>query len=887
MRKPLRFSLFIMLAMWVLQASAQVSITAPANGATNVSALPTIAATTTSTTNLYETLYFEVSTDPGFNPALAAPNYFRSGLYIKNAVGPATFTYRPPSVLLFSTTYYVRAFSSRYGFSPVVSFVTQANPTAITAPANGSTNVFVAPTIVATSTSTGNASPNVAETIFFEVSASPAFTPQAAPSYFRSGLYYKNFDGPVNFQYRPGQLAFNTTYYTRAYSSKFGYSSVVSFTTRGLQPPRITYPTQGLTNVSQTPIIQAFTNSIENASPAPVERIYIEVSKNINFSTSQGFPNYQRFGDFVRNTDTPETYTFDVPANRALELGQTYYTRAVSNKNGSSPVVSFVVVGTPTIDTTFLTSADGRLVTNGAVVYANRYSYPLTARTANLANAYDWELDPDGDFVTSPAPFRATTATPSLVLQADAVDPTTNYRLVSGQVYYVRVRGRRTTGTPLTGPWSGNRVGDRFIYRYFNALHPATLSSLYPNGVSFTEDDGNIRLFTQNIGNAGAYIFQVDDDPNFGSPYAVPAINPVYGSRNATYPGVVGNVFYATNILSGQPVFEYLGGLTNGRYYVRARALNANQSGYWHTVRDFVVAIPHEPISAINMANNTTEVPTNFAVQVLDDPDYLERSFDLQISADNFATTLVNLSNTYHRGNLPTGFFGVPGLQFNTTYQARVRSYVYNYPTNPTPWTVITFKTQVAPRITISAVPPSPWPTTGPHVYATNLPGVNQFDWQIEKTNAPVSSSSKTTGVSYVNFYGYIQAGGQYRIRVRGNATAQGITGVWSNWATFSVAATASPRVAAAQSGGDNAAGTGAATQVYPNPFAGTTRLYPGAAAARGTLVVSDVTGKIIEQRPLDGAESVELGASWRGGVYLIKVIDESGAVRNVRVLKR
>jgi hypothetical protein len=248
---------------------------------------------------------------------------------------------------------------------------------------------------------------------------------------------------------------------------------------------------------------------------------------------------------------------------------------------------------------------------------------------------------------------------------------------------------------------------------------------------------------------------------------------------------------------------------------------------------------------------------------------------------------VLNLSNTPHRGNLPTGFFEVPGLKFNTTYQARVRSYVYNYPTNPLPWTVVTFKTQAAPKVVISAVPPSPWPTTGPSVYASNLPGVDQFDWQIEKTNAPVSSSSKTTNVSYVNFFGYVQAGGQYRIRVRGNATAQGITGVWSDWVSFSVAGTAAPRVAAAQSHGDDAPGAGAATQVYPNPFAETTRLYPGASSAEQTLVVTDVTGKIIEQRTLNGAQPVELGASWRSGVYVIRVVDPSGAVRTMRVLKR
>ncbi len=862
-----------------------LTITAPANGATNVSIRPTIIATSTSTGNTspnpYETLYFEVSSDPAFNPALPSANYQRTGLYIKNFNGPGNFDWRLVNPLAFNTQYYVRAVSNKAGSSPVVSFTTQANPTAITAPADGATDVVLRPTITLTSTSTGNASPNPYETFFFELSADPSFNPsQPSPNYQKTGLYIKNFDGTGSFNFVPASLNLNTQYYVRAFSNKFGYSPTITFTTRGLRPPRIVSPTNGQTGVSQTPSIQAFSNSVENTSPNAADRIYIEVSKDPSFNPSQPLPNYQRAGDYFRNTDAPVTYTYDVPASRALELGQTYYTRAVSNKNGSSPVVSFTVSGVPVLDTTYLQVVDGQSVAN-AVRYANKYVTPLSARLVFGANLYDWELDADGDFVNTPAQYRATTGSSNLLLQADAPG------LVSGQLYYVRVRGRKTVGTPIVGPWSGEKATDRFVFRFYNALHPATLTSLYPNAVSFEEDDGGVKLFAPNVGNATNVMFQVDDDPNFGTPYSLPPVNPVFTARNGTYPGVNGTVFFDNVITNGFRAFENLAGLVNGTYYVRARAFNANQSGYWHTVRSFTVNIPHEPIVAVNMPNNATEVPTYFDLQVLDDTDYLERAVDLQVSSDNFATTVVNLVNSPLRGNIPSALIPLTNLKFNTTYQIRLRNYVYNYPINPTPWTVVTFRTQVAPRIVISAVPPSPWPTTGPSVYASKLPGVDQFDWQIEKTNAPVSSSSKTTTLSYVNFFGYVQAGGQYRIRVRGNATAQGITGVWSDWVSFSVAGTAAPRIAAAQSHGDDAPGAGAVTQVYPNPFAGTTRLYPGASSSEQTLVVTDVTGKIVEQRTLSGAQPVELGASWRSGVYVIRVVDQSGAVRTMRVLKR
>ncbi|CAA9282484.1 MAG: hypothetical protein AVDCRST_MAG56-4889 [uncultured Cytophagales bacterium] len=886
MSKQLRFWLAgIFCFLLALSVPAQVlSITAPANGATNVSARPTILASSTSTgnvsPNVAENIYFEVSSDPAFNPSLPSTNYQRSGIYLKNFDGPATFNWRLGNLLAFNTRFYARAVSNKSGASPVISFTTEGNPTAITAPQNGATDVFLRPTIVLTSTSTGNVSPNVSETFFFELSADPSFsTAQPAPNYQRTSLYLKNFDGPVNFTFVPAQLLPNTRYYVRAFSNKFGYSPTITFVTRGIRPPQIVFPANGQTGVSQTPSIQAFTNSVENTSPNPADAIYIEVSRDPLFTTTQPAPNYQRTGLYVKNFDGPVTYTYDVPPSLALELGQTYYTRAVSNKNGSSQVVSFTVSALPVLDTTYLQFVDGQLATN-AVRYANNYNIPLVARFLSGANFYDWELDADGDFVNTPAQFRATTTSANLLLRADAPG------LVSGQMYYVRVRGRKTVGVgaPITGPWSGEKATDRFVFRFYNALHPARLVSLYPSAVSFEEDDGGIRLFAPNIANAANIMFQVDDDPNFGSPYSLPPINSIVAGRNSTFPGVNGTVFFDNTSENGFRVFDNVAGLVNGTYYVRARALNANQSGYWFTPQAFTVNIPTLPTARLSIANNATDVPTYLEFQVLDDPNYLERSYDLQVSADNFATTVLNMVDAPHRGNLPSGVIGLSNLRFSTTYQARVRVNVYNYPANPTPWTVITFRTQDAPRVIIKDVPPSPWASRGANVYATEQPGINQYEWQVEKTNAPVSAFTKTTTLFYTDFRSYVQQGGQYRVRVRGNATGQGLIGVWSPWVAFSVSGTAT-REAAAE--GNPAAEAGLTVKAAPNPFEGSTRIYLNNAGAKYTLTVTDLTGKLVEERQIGAIAVTEVGATWRSGIYVVKLISESGDVQMIKVVKR
>jgi hypothetical protein len=772
-----------------------------------------------------------------------------------------------------------------------------AQTLAITSPSQGQTDVDPRPTIVATTSSTGNASPNPAETIYFEVSRTSDFnTSQASPDYQRSVLYLKNYDGTFNFNYRPSaSLRSNTVYYTRAVSSKYGPSATVSFTTSTLLS--IISPTSGQIGVDPRPTIVATTSSTGNASPNPAETIYFEVSRTPDFNTSQASPDYQRSGLYLKNYDG--TFNFNYRPSASLRFNTVYYTRAVSSKYGPSATVSFTIIG---VDVSYLSLVDGVDATNNDQ-YANKYITPLTASADPEANLYDWQFDVDGDFVTT-APFYSVTTTGNVLnLQANLPG------FESGQAYYVRVRGRRTANPVIVGPWSGDNLSSNRIYRFYNALHPVTLYSTDdPNEAPILSvNRGSMKLAAPNVGNATQIVFQVDDDPNFGSPFALPPVNEPNGGRpwlNTTHPGVDGNVFksnrdyYSIGGYNSQTgtlayrVLEYLYGYSSGTYYIRTRAANPNQTGYWSTVQTITVSLP--PRSNKFMAdvgtnilsiipNNSTERPASiYRPGISDDSNYIETSFDFEISVDNFATVIDSLSfyNKWHRGILSSEITNddkskltIP-LLFNTTYQVRVRSYINNsYPNEPSAWSTTTFTTQVVPIVKFTSLPASPWVSKGLNVYASTQPGIDQYEWQVEKTNTPTGSFSKTTPLWYTSFKEYLLAGGQYRVRVRGNATKQGLTGAWTNWATFSVSASAA-RIAIADEV------QGAETDLFsqavlsPNPFAERTNLKVDSDQNNVFIRVTDLRGRVLEEIHSTNNKSIELGNRWEKGMYIIQVID-------------
>jgi hypothetical protein len=136
--------------------------------------------------------------------------------------------------------------------------------------------------------------------------------------------------------------------------------------------------------------------------------------------------------------------------------------------------------------------------------------------------------------------------------------------------------------------------------------------------------------------------------------------------------------------------------------------VNPNQLGYWSSVQTINVSLPARVNKfALALGNSLAEIPdgfTNMPVKIFypgvtDDRNYIESSYDLQISADDFKTTVYSVSNYGHRGILPSGDQVTVNLAAGTTYKARVRSYI-NGSTNPSQaseWTYTTFTTVTTP----------------------------------------------------------------------------------------------------------------------------------------------------------------------------------------------
>ncbi|QHT69600.1 T9SS type A sorting domain-containing protein [Rhodocytophaga rosea] len=859
---------------------AFLTVTAPANGATGVSLLPTLTVLSTSTGNSassVEQIRIQIATNANFTTGVQTSYNFG-----KSTNSAISYSWTP-TTLLANTIYYVRGLSSKYGNSAAISFTTGAFLT-VTAPANGATGVSLLPTLTVLSTSTGNSASSV-EQIRIQIATNANFTTGVQTSY----NFGKSTNSAISYSWTPAQLLPNTIYYVRGLSSKYGNSAAISFTTGAFLT--VTAPANGATGVSLLPTLTVLSTSTGN-SASSVERIRIQIATNANFTTG-----VQTSYNFGKSTNSAISYSW-TPAQ--LLPNTIYYVRGLSSKYGNSAAISFRTEGL-----SYLSLVDGVDATTNNQ-YANKYITPLTASLVSFANVYDWQFDEDGDFITTPPAYSTTTTGNILNLQADVSG------LRSGVSYYVRIRPRRTGSSPIVGSWSGDDLSSNFIYRFYNALHPLALFSIDDPDVTATLNTtkGSMKLVSRHVENATDVVFQIDDDPNFASPFALPFLrNGVLRYwLNTTHPGVSGNVFKANSSYysiggKNNPVgtlthrlVEFLYGYASGTYYVRVRAANANQLGYWSTVIPVTVTLPPRTNVLTNIANNATQVGTLlYFPTVSDDPNYVETSFDLQISRDNFATLDYDTTNIPHRAILPTGIFvskdkpKIINLLFNTTYRVRVRSYINNsYPNDPAAWRYITFTTQTAPIVNFTQFPASPWTSRSLTIYATTQPGINQYNWEIEKTNAPISTSSKTSTVNYTNFYTYLKAGGEYRIRVRGNATAQGLTGVWSNWVTFSVSASAA-RIASA----DDI--QGAETDLFsqpvlsPNPFSERTNLNVQSGKNNVFIRITDMRGRVLEELHSTSNEVIELGHRWQKGMYIIQVIDveSNKLIKTIKAVKQ
>jgi hypothetical protein len=266
---------------------------------------------------------------------------------------------------------------------------------------------------------------------------------------------------------------------------------------------------------------------------------------------------------------------------------------------------------------------------------------------------------------------------------------------------------------------NGTELNNGPIRSFYNALHPITLSA--PASVN----RGSARLWTAPVGNEEFALFQIDDDPNFNTPHINPN-NLGYGGNNgggnSTYSFVSGNVFrsnsdwyWNTATQSGcfEPrcgtlssrTYSYVAGLLPGTYYVRVRAVNLTrgQTGYWSTVGSFTVSLPpiQPPVVAIGpvVANppltysNIDPRYVAFSVNY-DRNNVFATGFDFQISKDNFMTNVMNVENDLRV------HFEVTGLEYNTTYKVRARTYIkdnLNQNVVATDWYTITFTTKASP----------------------------------------------------------------------------------------------------------------------------------------------------------------------------------------------
>ncbi len=227
--------------------------------------------------------------------------------------------------------------------------------------------------------------------------------------------------------------------------------------------------------------------------------------------------------------------------------------------------------------------------------YMNAYQYALSAHIITGVTHYDWQLHTSADFSGTVA-LQVSTETPMLTL--------TTTQLISGEKYYVRIRGRNATTGQVGAYTSATTLADSYFY---NALHP--VSMVRPLGCQTS--NGTKTIASHTLHATGVY-FQVATDPAFinivdvSGPYDSVRYDPALpGQKKVVYPSYYARVWtgngYVDNITNpdaygtnAQWVYDYIRGLiANQSYYIRVRAYRGElQAGYWHGYESFAYCVP-------------------------------------------------------------------------------------------------------------------------------------------------------------------------------------------------------------------------------------------------------------------------------------------------------
>jgi hypothetical protein len=391
----------------------------------------------------------------------------------------------------------------------------------------------------------------------------------------------------------------------------------------------------------------------------------------------------------------------------------------------------------------------------------------------------------------------------------------------------------------------------------------------------------SFKIWTTRVNRGSRFYFQVDNNSDFSSPNVLTGS---FASRNETVTGITGNVFrHNYEIGDNNRAFDYLTQLVNNTtYYVRVRGWNSQQNGYWG---DVVTITPSPTItSGFNSPTNlATNVATGATFTFTDNPNFTETSWDFQLSTNAGFTSIIS-----DQAGLTTRSAFVSNLDFNTTYYARVRSNV-TAPALQSAWATVQFTTKAAPTLSLTSPTASQvFPNTFVFAYSTWEGSVTEYQWEIEKLTPPTGTQTFTSATFGRNFPTYLARGNSYRIRVRGFAGAQAITGAYSAWVNFSVAPPALPAVQGKQQAFVQSARFGSyeapVAAAYPNPF--TDRIILSLPKDAVQYQVTDISGRLVERN--SQAQSVqEIGASWPRGTYLVLVQNAAGAIQRIKVQKQ
>ena len=632
------------------------------------------------------------------------------------------------------------------------------------------------------------------------------------------------------------------------------------------QAPAIITPADGATGIAINDAAIVVRSTSTGNDPGDPETINVEVSRFSNFSLVIWSSN-----DIVREDDIATDYPLTLSGVTLLSSTQ-YYIRAVSDKWGNGVANEFTTAVSPVTASNRLQSING--ITAQTVPVTPPYPASTVRPNArrlifelnqSLANASEYVIQWD---TVSPA---FTNICDSIIVPGT----TGTIRIDQGGIRGIRLSGNTNVFVRSRGINSGSRGPWGSVRRFCWPLQPCSL--IAPGA---TINRFAFKLWTRGVPRADRYYWQVDDDPTFSSPHTLTG---AAAGLNRTVAGITGNVFqdnYTVGTNPGGRAFDFLQQLTFTTYHVRVRAWNSIQNGYW---ADTFSVTPNPILTAgfLEPTNLQTGLLPTVIFRFRDDPNFTESTRDFQVATDAGFTNLVVDQAGVAAANAPVF---VPNLLYNTTYYARVRT---TAPPFTSSWVSVQFTTRAEPAPVVTYPTPNiVWSTTGIWCYASFESSITRYDWEVEKTNAPTGTFSGTSTFYGRNFGTFLVRGGEYRIRVRGFAGAQSITGPWSAWVPFRITPPALPAV------GDNAAARASAllaqskegqAQAYPNPFSGKVALeLPQAATA---FSVHDLSGRVVEaEQPARPWQ--QLGETWPAGVYFIRVRSAEGSLRPLRVVK-